>query len=130
MAEGVISTALEAAEENEAEKVVKINIKIGRLQQIDRGAFELALSEISAGTKAEDSEKEINIEDAELECRSCGERWEFEESEEELTEEETESIHFVPDLAHTYIRCPNCDSPDFKIEKGRGVWIDSVELEG
>ncbi|KXB06430.1 hypothetical protein AKJ53_00410 [candidate division MSBL1 archaeon SCGC-AAA382F02] len=127
LAEGVISTAIDAAKENEAEEVSKINIKIGALQQVDREVFEFALKEISNDTIAEESEIEISTEDAVLKCRVCDEKWSFEDSEKDLTEEETESIHFVPDLAHTYLRCPNCNSPDFKIEKGRGVWLDSVK---
>lgn len=129
LAEGVISTALSVAEDNDAENITKINIKIGDLQQVEREIFEVALEETSKGTMAENSEMKIEGESAVLECRVCGEEWEFEKSKENLSEEETESIHFMPDLAHTYIRCPNCESPDFKIKEGRGVWIDSVELE-
>lgn len=129
LAEGVISTALKVAEENEAEEITKIKIKIGSLQQIERDIFESALEEISKDTLAEESEKKIDTEDAVLICRKCGEKWNFEENKKNLTEEESESIHFVPDLAHTHIRCPNCNSPDFQIEKGRGVWIDSVDLK-
>ncbi len=129
LAEGVISTALEVAEEKNAKIIKKINIKIGNLQQVDREAFKLALKEVSSDTIAEDSEKNIETESAELKCRVCGKDWEFDKSQEDLTEDEIESIHFVPDLAHAYIRCPDCGSPDFEIEKGRGVWLDSIEFE-
>lgn len=129
LAEGVISTALEVAEENEAENIVGIKIKIGDLQQVEEEVFELALKEISSGTIAENSTREIKTESAVLECRACGEKWDFGRSRENLAEEESEAIHFMPDLARTYVRCPNCNSPDFRIEKGRGVWIESVELE-
>lgn len=129
LAEGVISTALEVAEENEAKNIVGIKIKMGELQQVDREIFELALEEISSETIAENSEMKILTEKAILKCRACGKEWDFKKSKKKLDENESESIHFVPDLAHTYIRCPNCGSPDFKIKKGRGVWIESIELE-
>lgn len=129
LAKGVISTTLEVSEENDASKIKQINIKIGSLQDVEREIFDYALEEISEGTPAEGSEMNIETETAELKCRVCGEEWEFEDPEEELGEEEAESIHFIPDLAHSYLRCPNCNSPDFKIEKGRGVWLDSVEFE-
>ncbi|KXA95457.1 hypothetical protein AKJ65_01775 [candidate division MSBL1 archaeon SCGC-AAA259E19] len=129
LAEGVISTAIDVAKKEEAGEIIKINIKIGQLQQIDREIFEFALDEIAKETMAENSERNIEFEDAILECRVCGEEWNFKKSEENLDEKQSESIHFVPDLAHTYIRCPSCKSPDFKIKKGRGVWIESVELE-
>ncbi|MFP4005724.1 MAG: hydrogenase nickel incorporation protein HypA [Candidatus Hadarchaeia archaeon] len=129
LAEGVIETALRVREENDASKIIAINIKIGSLQQVDRKVFDFALEEIARNTKAENSKINIETEGAVLKCRACGNSWDFEKNKEELSEEETESIHFLPDLAHTYIRCPQCESPDFEIEKGRGVWIDSVELE-
>ncbi len=129
LAEGVISTAVSVAEENDADDIVEIRIKIGQLQQVEREIFEMALEETAKGTMAEDSEIKMEEQEAVLECRSCGEKWNYEESKKDLSEEEEESIHFMPDFAHTYIRCPNCDSPDFKIVEGRGVWIDSVELE-
>jgi len=129
LAEGVISTAISVAEENDAEELVQINIKIGKLQQVDREIFETALEETAEDTMAEDSE--INMEEAEaiLECRSCGEKWNYQDSKKELSEEEEESIHFLPDFAHNFVRCPSCESPDFEILEGRGVWLDSVELE-
>lgn len=129
LAEGVVSTATKVAKENNASNILEIRIKMGQLQQVDREVFEFALKEISKDTMAENSQIEIEKENAILECRTCGENWNYEDAKEKLSEDEEESIHFVPDLAHTYIRCPNCGSPDFKVEKGRGVWIDSVELE-
>jgi hydrogenase nickel incorporation protein HypA/HybF len=43
-----------------------------------------------------------------------------------LDEEAREAIHFLPEAAHAYIRCPKCGSPDFEILSGRGVWLESV----
>ncbi len=129
LAEGVISTALEVAEDEDAEKLKGINVKIGSLQQVDMEIFRNALENIAEDTLAENSEINIEIETAKLKCHACGHEWDFDESVEKLSEEETESIHFIPDLAHTYIRCPDCGSPDFEIVRGRGVWLDSVELE-
>lgn len=129
LADGIISTALRVAEENEASKIIEIRIKIGALQQIDIKPFKVALKEISKGTPADESKKKIETESAKLKCRICGKKWDFDNSKGDLDEVESESIHFIPDLAHTYIRCPECNSPDFKIKKGRGVWLDSVKLE-
>ncbi len=38
-----------------------------------------------------------------------------------------ESIHFIPEVAHTYIKCPKCGSPDFEIIKGRGIWLEKIK---
>ncbi len=44
-----------------------------------------------------------------------------------LDGEQLESIHFIPELAHAFMACPGCDSPDFEVIQGRGVWIEAVE---
>jgi hydrogenase nickel incorporation protein HypA/HybF len=46
-----------------------------------------------------------------------------------LDEDETEAIHFMPEIAHIYIRCPQCKSPDFDIIQGRGVQVGVIEGE-
>jgi hydrogenase nickel incorporation protein HypA/HybF len=75
------------------------------------------------------TEIELENEKAVLKCRVCGHQWAFSDVMKELSEEDSESIHFVPDIAHVYIRCPKCNSPDFEIVEGRGVWIEYIEGE-
>jgi hydrogenase nickel incorporation protein HypA/HybF len=43
-----------------------------------------------------------------------------------MEKENAEAIHFVPEIAYVYIRCPNCKSPDFEIMQGRGVWLERI----
>ncbi len=62
---------------------------------------------------------------AELKCRACEHRWFFER--EKLDASVAEAIHFVPEVAHTYIKCSKCGSPDFEVVEGRGVWLESVK---
>jgi len=45
----------------------------------------------------------------------------------ELNEDASEAIHFIPEIAHTYIKCPKCRSPDFEVLQGRGVWLESIK---
>lgn len=126
LAEGVILTALKVAEEKDAKKVLEVRVKLGELQQVELDLFKFALKELSRGTKAEKSKIEIERDEAGFKCNRCGREWGFKEM--EMNAEESELVHFVPDVVHVYARCPRCRSPDFKIEKGRGVWVESVEL--
>jgi hydrogenase nickel incorporation protein HypA/HybF len=129
LAEAVISTAIEVAEKERISELAKIKIKLGELQQIDAEIFEFALKEIIQPQRSllKKVKIEIEIEKAILKCRVCGQEWAFEDSIKKLAEEESESIHFVPEIAHVYVRCPKCKSPDFEVLKGRGVWIESIE---
>jgi len=67
----------------------------------------------------------ITLESAQvlLNCRVCGESWDPKG----VKDDEKESIHFIPEVAHAYLRCPKCKSPDFKIVQGRGVYVKKVE---
>ncbi len=131
LAEAVISSVLKAAEEEGLGEITKIEIKIGELQQMDMRVFEFALREISQPQRPimRKAKIELETEKAILKCRVCGHEWLFSEAIKGLSEEQAESIHFIPEVAHVYIRCPECESPDFEFMKGRGVWINSIEGE-
>ena len=131
LAEAIIATAIKVAEREGLSQIARIKIKMGELQQIDTEIFEFALREISQPQSPIVSEAEIEMEAerAVLKCRVCGQEWPFAEAMEGLSEEQSESIHFLPEVAHVYVRCPRCQSPDFEIVSGRGVQIDSIEGE-
>jgi hydrogenase nickel incorporation protein HypA/HybF len=60
-----------------------------------------------------------------LKCRVCENTWQF--NLKKLDKNTAEAIHFVPEVAHTYIKCPKCCSPDFEIVSGRGVWLENIK---
>ena len=124
LAEAVISTTLKIAEEKELKEVIELKIKIGELQQIDQEIFEFALSQLRS-PMLKNAKFSLEIVNAELKCRVCNHKWKF--STKNLNEDVSEFIHFVPEIAHTYLKCPKCGSPDFEILTGRGVWLDSIK---
>jgi hydrogenase nickel incorporation protein HypA/HybF len=128
LAEGVITTVLQMAQREGLNKITVIKVKIGELQQIDWDIFEMALREIgqSRTPVMANVRTELEEEDAILKCRACGQEWAFSDAMGRLGEDEREFIHFVPEIAHAYITCSECRSPDFQFVKGRGVWIDSI----
>ena len=129
LAEAVISSALKVAKKEKLTEITQIKIKMGELQQIDIEVFRFALKEIIQPQSPilRKAKIELETEKAILKCRVCGHKWAFADAMKKLSGEESESIHFVPEVAHVYIRCPKCESPDFEVVKGRGVWIGSIE---
>jgi len=123
LAEAVISTVSQIAEKEGLKEVAEVEIKVGELQQIERDILEFALSQLKT-LKLKNAKFRIKTLKAELKCRVCGQKWIFRK--EKMNEEIAEAIHFVPEIAHTYIKCPKCGSPDFEILKGRGIWLESV----
>jgi len=124
LAEAVISTTLKIAEEKGLKEIIELKIKIGELQQIDQKIFEFALSQLRS-PMLKNAKFSLETVNAELKCRVCNHKWKF--STKNLNEDVSEFIHFVPEIAHTYLKCPKCGSPDFEILTGRGVWLDSIK---
>ncbi len=128
LAEAVVETAIDFAKKKQLTKLTKIKIRVGELQQIEEDIFRYALSEILKlkGDFVKDTEIEIEEEEVILKCRICGHTWTGKEIFNILGEDDKEAIHFLPEVAHTYTKCPSCGSTDFEIIKGRGLYIDSI----
>jgi len=124
LAEAVVSTTLKIAEEKGLKEVIELKIKIGELQQIDQEIFEFALSQLRS-PMLKNAKFSLETVKAELKCRVCNHKWKF--STKNMDHDVSEFIHFVPEIAHTYLKCPKCGSPDFEILTGRGVWLDSIK---
>jgi len=124
LAEAVISTVSQIAEKEGLREVAEVEIKVGELQQIELDVLEFALSQLK-NSKFKNAKFNIETVKAELKCRVCGHKWIFKK--EKVDKETAEAIHFVPEIAHAYIRCPKCGSPDFEVLQGRGVWLESVK---
>jgi hydrogenase nickel incorporation protein HypA/HybF len=124
LAEAILSAASELAEKEGLKEIKQVNLKVGELQQIERDILMFALSQLKTA-KFKAAKFNIRTAKARLKCRVCGNRWIF--SRKDLDEAIAEAIHFVPETAHTYMRCPKCGSPDFEILEGRGVWLESVK---
>ena len=128
LAESVLTAAIEAAEKEKLKKITEIKIAIGELQQIEEDIFKFALDEI---TKNEEKLKNVKItiktEKSTLKCKNCENTWTFSDMKKKLNNEESEAIHFVPEVAFVHTRCPKCKSPDFEIITGRGVSITQIK---
>lgn len=127
-AEGIIKTVEEEAIKNRFKKLSKIYIVMGELQGIDKDIVSFALENLKKGTIMEKAVFEFKDEEMEFECRNCGFVWKIDRNG-DIDELIKESIHFVPEAAHSFISCPECGSKDFEITKGRGVYISRIDGE-
>jgi len=128
LAEAVIDTAVKVSKEKKLKEISTVVINLGELQQIDEEIFKFALQEIiKPETIFKNTEFRLEKEEAVLKCKVCEKEWKFGSMLCKLQDEEVESIHFIPEMSHIYMKCPACGSKDFEIVKGRGVWIASIE---
>jgi len=124
LAEAVISTVSQIAGKERLKEVTEVRIKVGELQQVELDILKFALSQLET-PKFRNAKFNIETVSAELKCRVCGYKWIF--GKEGLNKDVAEAIHFVPEIAHAYVKCPECGSPDFEILQGRGIWLESVK---
>ncbi len=131
LAEVVVAAASEAAARERLKGVSLLKVKMGELQQADRGIFEEALKEILRMEKPplRGARASLEIEKAAFRCRACRREWNLEAALRGKDTEQTEAIHFLPEMVFVYVRCPGCSSPDFEIIRGRGIWLESLEAE-
>jgi hydrogenase nickel incorporation protein HypA/HybF len=128
LAESVILTVINESKNKKLKIIEEININIGELQQIEIDIFDYAINEYLKNYYILKNVKiNIEIEESELKCNVCGNTWKFKDINNFLNEDESESIHFIPEVAFVHSRCPNCKSPDFQIISGRGVSITSIK---
>jgi len=124
LAEAVIAAAQQIAEKEKLKEIKEVTIKVGELQQVEEEILRFALSQLKPAS-FKNAEFHIAKAKTKLKCRVCGHAWLFSKS--KLDEETAEAIHFVPEVAHAYIKCPKCGSPDFEIAEGRGVWLENIK---
>jgi len=96
---------------------------VGELQGIEHDIIEFALDQLRT-PRLKEAKFVIEAIPAKFRCRVCAREWGLER--EKLDEATGEAIHFVPEIAHVYLKCPSCGSPDFEITEGRGVWLASI----
>jgi hydrogenase nickel incorporation protein HypA/HybF len=124
LAEAVVTAVSKIATKEGLEEIKEIIVKIGELQQVEEDILIFAFNQLK---KDLFKNTKFHIEKAKtkLECRVCGIKWVFKKQ--NLNENTMESIHFVPEVAHAYIKCPKCGSPDFEIIEGRGIWLEEIK---
>lgn len=129
LAESVIKTAAEHAAHAKLRSVSEVAVLLGELQSIDKEIFSFALAELVKSSFKGLSACKFRLlaEPAAFKCKACSK--EFTLKVLNKTDEEAENIHFIPEMAHTFLKCPKCKSPDFDITAGRGVSIKHIKGE-
>jgi len=124
LAEAILASAKQIAEQEKLKQVTEVTIRISELQQVEPPILRFALTQMKTQTFRNTKFRILKAKST-LKCRVCGTSWQF--NIKKLDKTTSEAIHFVPEVAHTYIKCPNCGSPDFEIASGRGVWLENVK---
>jgi hydrogenase nickel incorporation protein HypA/HybF len=129
LADAVIKAALRAADEAGMDRIDKLVVKVGELQQIEKDLFEFSLTSVlpTQDERIADAEFEVTEERVRFGCKACGHEYAKDEAALDGGGDADEAIHFIPELSHAFARCPSCGSPDFEILAGRGITLERIE---
>jgi hydrogenase nickel incorporation protein HypA/HybF len=132
LADAVVKAAVRAAREAGIDRVEKITVRVGELQRIEIELFEFSLAEVlpAADPVLAGVRFVVEPEPVAFHCRVCEGRFGTADLGEEGDPDSAEAMHFLPELAHAFVRCPGCGSPDFDIVAGRGVTLEKIEGRG
>jgi hydrogenase nickel incorporation protein HypA/HybF len=124
LAEAILISAKQVALQEHLTIVTEVTIRVGELQQVEPPILRFALKQMSEGI-LKGAKFRILKAKSTLKCRVCGTSWKY--NSKKVDKATAEAIHFIPEVAHTYIKCPKCGSPDFEIASGRGVWLEDIK---
>ena len=128
LAEAVLKSSVKEAKKRNLRKLLEVKIVLGELQGIEEEIVKFGLDSLKKGTMAEEADFVFINEKVAFKCRNCQNRWTLKEA--NINEHSIkESIHFVPEVVHSFIRCTRCGSPDFEVVRGRGIYIKEITGE-
>ena len=128
LAEAVIEATSAALAGRDPSCLRTVTVKLGELQAVDREVFSFALATLLRERPFRSASYALETEPASFRCASCEREWLLAETP-GLGAETREAIHFLPEAAHAFVRCPSCGSPDYRVQAGRGVHIESLTLD-
>jgi hydrogenase nickel incorporation protein HypA/HybF len=128
LAEAVIEATSAALGERSPACLRGVTVTVGELQAVDHEVFLFALTTLVQEQPFGSAAFHLETEPATFLCGACSKEWPLSETR-NLDDSSREAIHFLPEAAHAFIRCPSCGSPDYAVQKGRGVSISSLTLD-
>jgi hydrogenase nickel incorporation protein HypA/HybF len=106
--ENIVNIALSKAGEAQAKKVTQINLVIGELSGFVPDCIQFYFDSLSKGTIAQEAVLHFESVPTQLRCRDC-------------------SAVFHP--RDSLWACPECRGQSIEISQGRGLYIESIEVE-
>ncbi len=106
--QALINSCEEHATQNNATKITKVVVKIGKLSGVEPDLLQTAFDTFKEKTMCENAQIQLNIQPVVIQCNDCG----------------SESI--LEDLEYC---CKNCQSINVKVLDGEEMFLMSLELE-
>ncbi|MGH1600011.1 hydrogenase maturation nickel metallochaperone HypA [Campylobacter majalis] len=108
IAQNLLALCEKNAQENNATKITKIHIKIGRLSGVEAHYLQSAFSVLQPESVCEDAELVCHTQEVIVECDKCG---------------------FNGELVKNEFICPQCKSTNIKVTDGEDMYLMRLEMQ-
>jgi hydrogenase nickel incorporation protein HypA/HybF len=140
LAHSVVASVLSEADKHGAKKVLKIQLAIGELMQLDKAILVESFRSLLEGPILGGAELEVMDDKAVFTCQKCSAKWGMDETKEQLKSVAAElmisepdskelPLHFLPELYPAFVHCPQCGSSDIFLSDGGVIKITRLVLE-
>lgn len=116
-AQRIASTILQAAQEQDAERVERVQVALGAMTMIDPEQLEFWLEQVLRGSIAEDAEIEIEQLPLRVRCTACGYEGDVEVPDDPIYH----LMAFAP-------QCPECGSDQLEVLGGDACVVRSIRV--
>lgn len=106
--QALLTQCEEIAEQNEAEAVTKIIVKIGKMSGVEPHLLEMAFNTFKEKTVCDGADFVMNVQPLTIECKECA---------------------AVSELEEIYYKCPQCESLEVKVIDGEEMYLMTLEME-
>jgi hydrogenase nickel incorporation protein HypA/HybF len=112
----IVKTVLDTAKKSSGKKVLSVQLEIGELTLLNGDQVGFWVKELFKGSAAEDAEVKIKTIKARILCKACGYKG-------GIRSDQEDSFRHL-----TLQTCPQCNSFQFKIEKGRECILRRIQV--
>jgi len=116
ISEEIVRNVFDAVKENKGKKVLSIQLEIGELALLNVEQVTFWIHELFKGSVAEGAKVKVRTIQARIKCGSCGYKGGIRSDREDS----------FRNLAHQ--TCPQCNSFQFKVEKGRECILRKIQV--
>jgi len=109
IAEGILTSSLDAAEDAGATRITRVFVTIGELTEVMEDALQFAWEAITPETMAEGSALTVTMVAPVSRCADCGHEW----------------VHD----RYSGAQCPSCEGWVVALLRGRELKIDSIDID-
>jgi hydrogenase nickel incorporation protein HypA/HybF len=112
----IVKTVLDTAKKSSGKKVLSVQLEIGELTLLNGDQVGFWVKELFKGSAAEDAEVKIKTIKARILCKACGYKG-------GIRSDQEDSFRHL-----TLQTCPQCNSFQFKVEKGRECILRRIQV--